>query len=305
MNIIYLLTNTTNNKKYIGQKVEVIIEEIDGVPTIINNKTQLPYYGSSSNILMQQDLQKNKFKAEILEIVNDKRKMWEKEDFWIKHFNAVNSENYYNLSYPLNYQKRDFQNTVKNEFGELYKEFASNESSIMKRINSARKIGFDKLEDWYVDVYKKIQIGNNLTKISKEYNVERHTIGRLLADVNINKFYDEIQNYTKKEYNTICELRVKGASIKKIGKILNLEFATILYYIGTDKIKNKTCSVSKRKGLTEDELGYKIMKEFLCNKGIDEIGDILNMSPNQVSRSFHRFIRKHIEINDFNGILKE
>ena len=36
MNIIYLLTNLTNNKKYIGQKVECRIENLDGINTIIN-----------------------------------------------------------------------------------------------------------------------------------------------------------------------------------------------------------------------------------------------------------------------------
>ena len=34
MNIIYLLTNLTNNKKYIGQKVECRIENLDGINTI-------------------------------------------------------------------------------------------------------------------------------------------------------------------------------------------------------------------------------------------------------------------------------
>ena len=61
MNIIYLLTNLTNNKKYIGQKVECRIENLDGINTIINNKTELPYYGSSSNILMIEDMKINKF----------------------------------------------------------------------------------------------------------------------------------------------------------------------------------------------------------------------------------------------------
>ena len=302
MNIIYLLTNLTNNKKYIGQKVECRIENIDGIDTIINNKTELPYYGSSSNILMIEDMKSCKFKAEILEQVLDKKEICNREDYWMKYFNAVESDEYYNLTYPLNYAKRDFQNSVKNEFGELYKEYAANESAISKRINSAKKVGFNTLEDFYLDIYTKIKIEKNLAKIAKEYNVERHTISRLIQEVNIEKFYKEVQEYSKRTYNKVVDYRIRGASIKKIGVLLNLEFATVLYYIGTDNYRKQNYIVSNRKGLTEDELGYKIMEKFLKGDGLNKISKDLKLNQNQTSRSFHRFIRKHIEINDFNGI---
>ena len=302
MNIIYLLTNLTNNKKYIGQKVECRIENIDGIDTIINNKTELPYYGSSSNILMIEDMKSHKFKAEILETVFDKKEICNREDYWMKYFNAVESDEYYNLTYPLNYAKRDFQNSVKNEFGELYKEYAANESAISKRINSAKKVGFDTLEDFYLDIHKKIQIENNLAKIAREYGVERHTISRLIKEVDIEKFYTETQQYSKRTYNKIVDYRIKGASIKKIAKLLNIEFATVIYYIGTDNYKKQNYIVSNRKGLTEDELGYKIMEKFLKGDGLNKISKDLQLNRNQTSRSFYRYIRKHIEINDFNGI---
>ena len=47
MNIIYMLENKQKQKFYIGQKVECRVEKINGLKTIINNKTELPYYGSS------------------------------------------------------------------------------------------------------------------------------------------------------------------------------------------------------------------------------------------------------------------
>ena len=84
MNIIYMLENKQKQKFYIGQKVECRIEGINGLKTIINNKTELPYYGSSSNIEMQQDLLTDKFEAHILEIVNDKTKMGEREEYYIR-----------------------------------------------------------------------------------------------------------------------------------------------------------------------------------------------------------------------------
>ena len=177
--------------------------------------------------------------------------------------------------------------------------------AISKRINSAKKIGFNTLEDFYLDVYKQLDKTQNLAEIARYYKVERHTISRLLKDVNIDNFYNQTKTFSKRLKNNIINLRVKGASIKKIAYLLNQEFATILYYIGSDKIRNKTYLVAKRNNLTEDELGYKIMKLFLENKGIDEISKELSLTTLQTNRYFHKFIRKHIEINDFNGILKE
>lgn len=302
MNIIYELKNLTNNKKYIGQKVECRIENIDGINVIINTKTELPYFGSSSNIKMIEDMKTCKFEASVLEVVSDRRKMCEREDYWIKYFNAVKSEEYYNLTYSLNYQKRDFQNSIKNEFGETYKDFASRESSLVKRINSAKKVGFTTLEDFYLDIYKKLQIETNLAAIARSYNIERHTISRLLNDVDINKFYQEVQNFSTRLKNKIIDFRTKGASIKMIAIILKLEFATVLFYIGTSNFREKTFSVSKRKGLTEDELGYKIMKKFLEGESFNVISRDLALNRYQTFRSFYRFIRKHVEISDFNGI---
>lgn len=304
MNIVYELTNLNTGKKYIGHKNECRVETMDGLPTIINVKTELPYYGSSSNIEMKLALGTEKFSAKILEVVLDRKEICKREQHWIDVYDAVNSAEYYNLSNVLNYAKRDFQNSIKNIYGETYKEYAANEGSLSKRINSSKKIGFESLEAFYKDVAIKIRKQPNLAQIARDYGLERHTIARLLVDVDVFKFEKETLKHSSSLKCKIEDYRTNGASIKKIASILSLEFATVLYYIGTDKIKNKNYLVSKRKGLTEDELGYKIMELFLQNKSIKEINKILNLNKEQATRTFHRFIRKHIEINDFNGILK-
>lgn len=319
MNIVYLLTNLSNNKKYIGQKSECRIEKIDGIDTIINLKSELPYYGSSKNEEMKKDLCLHKFSASIIEIVNNKKELLKREDYYVRLYNAVESDEYYNLGYPADFskyrkeedkkiEKRDFQNSIKNIFGETYKEYASRESNISKRVNSARrKLGFENLEDFYLDIYHKInkQEVLNYAALAREYSVERHTIARLVQDVNLNKFYNEVKNRTSKMEAKIKDFRIKGASIKKIAEMLNLEFITVLYYIGTKKIKVKNFVVAERKGLTEDELGYKIMEKFLAGEGFKKITSDLEMTKLQATRYFHRFIRKHLEINDFKGIIKE
>lgn len=298
MNIIYQLTNLTNGKKYIGQKVECRLEN----SIIINNKTELPYWGSSSNIQMKEDLKNHNFKAEILEIVNDKKDICIREDFWVRKLNAVESTSYYNLTYPLHYNKRDFQNSVKNSFGETYKEYAANESTISKRVNSAKKIGFNTLPDFYLDIIEKLKQTNNLAEIARNYNVERHTISRLVKDVNLLKFKNEIKEFDIKILEQIKNYIKQGVSIKKIASILNLEFSTILYYIGNVNYKNRNYLVSQRKNMTPDELSITIMRLFLLGKNMTTIAKELSLQKFQIERYFHRFIRKHIKINDLDGI---
>ena len=111
----------------------------------------------------------------------------------------------------------------------------------------------------------------------------------------------------RSDAKTINFAGIYGAAAAKIAETLKkpLEFATILYYIGTNNYKKQNYIVSNRKGLTEDELGYKIMEKFLKGEELSKISKDLQLNKNQTSRSFHRFIRKHIEINDFNGIFKE
>lgn len=314
MNIIYLLTNLTNNKKYIGQKVECRIEEIDDIKTIINLKNEMPYYGSSKNEEMRKDLCIHKFSAEILEVVNNREDLIDREEYYIRFYDAVNSEEYYNLSYPKDFhkygKKRRFtsenHNSIKNSFGETYKEYASRESSLSKRINSARKIGFEKLEDFYVNVYEKILENGenkiNYTLMDRQYGAGRNTISRLLKEVNLGKFYEEFKNKNSKTENIIKDYRRKGASIKLIANILDLEFPTVLSYIGTAKVRDKNFIVAERKGMTEDELGYKIMEKFLAGEGFKKINKDLGLTSLQSKRYFYRFIRKHLEINDFKGI---
>lgn len=304
MNIIYQIENL--NKKpgekrfYIGQKVECRVEKVNNIGTVINNRTELPYFGSSSDLDMIEELKKGDiFEATILEIVNDKKIMCEREEYYIRLNNAVESLEYYNKVYPLVYNKRDFQNTPKNIYGETYKEYASSSSSLAKRNNNCIKMGFKSIDDFYIDFYEKFKTTQNYTELARYYNITRHRLFDTVSGVNLEKFIKEINSKTLKIKNIIVEMRANGASIKKIAKDLNLENATVLNYVGIDKIRNNVFIVAERKGLTPDQLGYKIMDLFLKGKDLDVVAKELTLSDTQVRRYFQRFIRKHIEINDF------
>ncbi len=79
--IIYQITNLINNKKYIGKDSH-------------NN----PNYLGSGTLLLE-DIKKygkENFKKEILEVCT-KENLGEREEYWINYFNAVESNDFYNI----------------------------------------------------------------------------------------------------------------------------------------------------------------------------------------------------------------
>lgn len=83
MGIVYITTNLINNKKYIGVDTN-------------NNKY---YYGSGVKIkLAIKKYGAINFKKDILEESDDKDYLFEREKYWISLYDAVNSNNFYNIA---------------------------------------------------------------------------------------------------------------------------------------------------------------------------------------------------------------
>lgn len=82
MPIIYIVTNTVNNKKYIGADA----------------KNNPKYLGSGIKIkLAIKKYGKDKFKKEILEEC-ELCELYTREEYWINYYDAVNSNKFYNIS---------------------------------------------------------------------------------------------------------------------------------------------------------------------------------------------------------------
>lgn len=87
MYVVYLLTNIdkdTQPNKYIGSKSHCKIIDVDGIPTMIDVKTGKPYFGSSTNQEMRDDLKRgDRFSCTVLEEVpwENKKHLREREDF--------------------------------------------------------------------------------------------------------------------------------------------------------------------------------------------------------------------------------
>ena len=84
---IYMIENLINNKKYIGKRICRCDIEHDK-------------YLGSGKILKQaiQKYGKENFRKTILEICSTKDELNNKEKYWIKHFDACNSDLFYNIA---------------------------------------------------------------------------------------------------------------------------------------------------------------------------------------------------------------
>lgn len=101
---IYIITDLLNNKKYIGKHSTFNIN--DG------------YMGSGTKIkeIIKQG-NKDKLKKEIIEFCPSEEIAYEREKYWIRYYNAVESDNFYNIKeggegFPCS-QKEEIKQKIK------------------------------------------------------------------------------------------------------------------------------------------------------------------------------------------------
>ena len=83
---VYEITNLVNGKKYIGKRsCKCPIEEDKYMGSGILISKSIKKYG------------KENFRKDILEICNSEEMAFEREKYWIKHYNAVESREFYNI----------------------------------------------------------------------------------------------------------------------------------------------------------------------------------------------------------------
>lgn len=82
---IYKITNLVNNKQYIGQHASEIFDK--------------KYFGSGKLLIKAiQKYGKENFKVDIIEWCNSQEQLDKQEIYWISYYDAVNSDNFYNLA---------------------------------------------------------------------------------------------------------------------------------------------------------------------------------------------------------------
>lgn len=162
--IIYCTKNLINNKKYIGK----------------DSKNDSNYLGSGA--LLLEDIKlfgRDNFKKEIIEYCN-KENLGEREEYWIDFFNAVNSDEYYNIrsqtsgwyNKDLNEEKYNYvcnkisQSNKGKKRSQEFKEKISNNQERKDKLSKANK-GKPKPEG-FGKIISEIKLSQNI-KFSQEH----------------------------------------------------------------------------------------------------------------------------------------
>ena len=130
---IYLTTCLSNNKKYVGRKTSsTFVKDYFGSGVHLQNA--LKKYGTQN------------FKVEIIEEVDDKNDLIDREMYWIKYFNAVEDDNFYNHSpggYNEGFEPGE-KNIAKTSYSrqrnsDYHKGIKYSEDTIEKRVNTFKE----------------------------------------------------------------------------------------------------------------------------------------------------------------------
>lgn len=303
MNIIYMLTNVDKEEGrrfYIGSKTECFIESFEGLSRIVSSKTGKLYYGSSTCLEMKADMKNHhRFNAVILEEVPNKKDLLERENEWIKKYDAVNSPEFYNKSYAILGIFKVDQQAPYNEFGETILGYGKLMSSFNKKNNTAKKFGFKNLGEFCVWIYQRKQSGLSWPAIADEIGWERHQPQRYVSCYNMEKSiaeYDPTNIELQREVRTMI---AKGASVSKTAELLSLEIPTVIQYIGDFNLLNdRTFLCAQRRGMTKEELGIEVTKRILDGAGFNEVSVDLKLNETSVKRYFLRCVRANLKSSD-------
>lgn len=300
MNIIYLLTNLEREEGrrfYVGSKAECFIENINGIDRIVSAKTGLPYYGSASCPMMKDDMAKGaRLEAKILEEVPNKKFLLEVEDKWIVKLNAVDSPEYYNMSYARIGGHSYDQYAAYNMYGETILSYGKAVGSLNNRHKTAKRFGHKNMAEFAIWIYKRFQEGYNPRQVAEMIGWERHSPARYIKDYDIAKCLSEYQEDNQEIQQEIRKLIAEGVSAKKIAEIKNLEIPTVVLYIGDyDQVSTKAFLVAQRRGLTKEELEIQVTKRILQGAGFTEVSRELGVNETSVKRYFLRYVRANLD----------
>lgn len=300
MNIIYKLTNLDRDigrRFYIGSKAECTIETIDDIDRIVSLKTGLPYYGSSTCPLMKEDMKNgHRLHAELLEEVPDKKNLLDRENYWIRKLNAVDSPDFYNIAYAIVGGHMIDQTAAYNMYGETIVSYGKATSSMNKRQNTAKRFGYKNMGEFCVWLYTEWLSGKSYAKIAEEIGWERHAPYRYRADYDMEKCLNEYFENDFEMQKEIRSLVAKGVSAKRIAELKGLELPTVCLYIGDyDQVYTKAFLVAHRRGYTKDELEKQVVRLILKGHGFLEAAKELSINETSAKRYFLRYIRAKLD----------
>lgn len=293
--MIYLLTNIDKpegKRFYVGSKQECHLRIVDAIPTIIGTSNGKPYYSSSSSIEMREEMKNgDRFSASILEDVLDRKSLLEREDYWITHFDAVKSQEFYNMSNAkLNCHDQD---AVANKYGETVKDLASRNSSWSKRDNTAKECGYNNFGEFCFDIHNRLLAGERIFEISYSLNRHRHFAKTVIVKYNMEKAVLDLEKDVTKELRDYIK---NGCSLFYAAELLDIEIPAARALLGDyDAVNFRSFSVARDMGKTKEELEIEITKDILDGKGFTEISREKGIIYESVKRYFLRCVRRNLK----------
>lgn len=299
MNIIYLLENIdkkTTPSKYIGFKTECSVVPLDGIPTIICNKEESYYFGSSTHPEMLQDLKNgNRFSATILEKVGDRKLLPERERYYLEKHKAETDEMYYNRASPLLHSLA-FSDRPANMFGETILGRSSGEGARATRDAFAISQGFSNFGLMCFDIYDRILKGESPSKVSISMGKQRKFATRTMRDFDMPKAVAELEDAWTKSFE-IRRDAGRQATLNKLHEIYGYEIPTLRIIIGDFK-EDRVFKVARELGFTKEELEISITKRVLDGESYEEVSRDTGITPTSVRRYFLRCVRSRLKSSD-------
>lgn len=293
MHIIYKLTNsskTEGKRFYIGSKQECKFLVIDDIPTIYNMKTGKPYYGSSTCFEFKEDFKRGDvFVAEVLEIVRDREDLRDRENHYLKLYDAVNSEEYYNKSYA--FLRTHAHNAIQNKYGELTKEYANSQSQTSKRDGTAIALGYKNFGEMYFALYERLKSGESTKDISESCGKHRKWLQVSLRDYDMEKAKLDLESTSRDE---LRKLITEGVSLKYAANLLNIELPAARVLLGDYlKEKERAFTVASERGKSKEELEVDLTLRILNGENLLDISNSMTLCRESVLRYFFRCLRRY------------
>lgn len=290
---------------YIGSKQDCHLDTINGVNTLISNKSGKPYWGSSSNRTMLEDLKKDVFEASILASTGHRDELLSLEQFWIDKLNAVESLEFYNLSSAkLRGGMLHDKGTYANRYGETLTSFAGVQSAFMKRHNNALKLGFESFGHFVLDFIERRKDKTSMSIIEKHYQSisEEHfsvcRLKHLSQSYDLAKIEKQFSKVSEKDIELFREMVFQGASISKVSETTEFEIPVVSYYISDILAIDKKYLVAVRRNQTPEELELEVLKEVLGGLTIAQASRKLKITEASGNRYFYRILRERLKISD-------
>lgn len=302
-NIVYLLTNLSKEEGrrfYIGSKQESSVEVYDGVSTILNREG-IPYYSSTTSYEMLEDIKNGHvLSAEVLEYVPKREDLIKVENKYMKKFNAVESDEYYNKAYAVLNAHYD-PNSLANKYGETISQLSVRNSSWSKRDGRAKECGFNNFGELYFWIQDQKDLGRSGRSVSEDIGKERHFAYRTISKMDIPKAKEQYEKY-KDDEDFIKKLRVmiyNNCSPIYACELMGIEWACGRLLIGDYREKDKSFVAALKNSMTKEELERKVVQYVydseMVGNGFKEAARQLNLSLETVRRYFIRYVKANME----------